>query len=240
MIEFEVCATTLAAVHAAKIGGANRVELCTALDLGGVTPSPGIIQAAVATGFPIHVLLRPREGDFCYSPDEIDALLADMEFCRNSGAAGVVIGCLTPNQNLDLPALKRISSAAKGLHLTFHRAFDCLSDPFPAIHMLAELGFGRILTSGQAPSVVAGMTRLSEFIRVAGNTIDIMPGGGVTPENVKVLLETTRAKHVHFSAKKQAGITTSPTLPGLESKYWTTDPQSVQAVVHAALMGNRT
>lgn len=182
-MKVEVCVTSIASARIAEAAGADRLELCAELAVGGVTPSPGLLQGVrEAVQIPVHVLIRPRSGDFVYSPETFAQMLGDIEYCRKLGYEGVATGCLLEDGNLDKERMRMLAEAARGCHLTFHRAFDRIGDWESALAELAGLGVHTILTSGQAPTALEGLNLLE---RLAGKTpCGIMPGGGIRPENV--------------------------------------------------------
>jgi copper homeostasis protein len=197
----EVCANSMASALAAQQGGANRVELCSDLLEGGITPSIGIIQAAREfLQIHIHVLIRPRGGDFCYSRDEFDVMRRDIEAARRLGVDGVVFGVLDEGGQVDLPRMRELISCARPLSVTFHRAFDMTVDLPRALEDLIQLGVERVLTSGGEKNVEEGLPRLSSLVKQAGGRISIMPGGGIHEQNIQRVLETSRAREVHFGA----------------------------------------
>ncbi len=197
----EVCAGDIDSVVAAKLGGADRVELCSALACGGITPSIGLIRAAKAVdGIGVNVLIRPREGDFVYTPREADIILADIEAARNAGADGVVIGALTPDGDVDMPLTRRMIEAAGDMSITFHRAFDLCRNPLEALEAIAELGCHRLLTSGQAQTAVEGENLLRSLVAMRSGVI-IMAGGGVNPDNAADLVRNTGVSEIHASAR---------------------------------------
>ena len=174
----EVCAGDIESVYAASAGGAARVELCSALGEGGVTPSVGFIRQALRVpGLKVHVLIRPRGGDFLYTAEEVDAMVEDIRVCREAGADGVVIGALTPTGDIDIPACRRMIDAAEGMSVTFHRAFDLCRNPDEALNAIIELGCDRILTSGQAASAHEGIGMLRQLSERAGSGVIILAGG---------------------------------------------------------------
>ncbi|MCA9957355.1 MAG: copper homeostasis protein CutC, partial [Anaerolineales bacterium] len=165
--------------------GAARVELCASLIEGGITPSRGMIrQARAISGIKLHVIIRPRGGDFLFSPEEFAVMAADIETARAEGADGVVIGQLTADGLIDVPRTRELMSIARPMAVTFHRAFDMTPDPFAALETLIGLGVERVLTSGQEASVLEGLPLITELVRRAGDRIIVMPGGGITPRNV--------------------------------------------------------
>ena len=202
----EVCAGDLESVRAAAEGGAARVELCSALGEGGVTPSIGFLrQALLVPGLRVHVLIRPRGGDFLYTPEEVNAMVADIEACRESGAHGVVIGALTPDGDIDLPSCRRMIEAAGEMSVTFHRAFDLCRNPEEALDTIIELGCDRLLTSGQAATALEGTPLLRRLHDRAAGRLIILAGGGVTPDNAADILIGSGTNEVHASAR--AGVT---------------------------------
>lgn len=198
----EVCAGDIDSVYAAAEGGASRVELCSALGEGGVTPSAGFIrEARKVKGLGLNVLIRPRGGDFVYTPQEVDCMVADIEQCRREGADAVVIGALTPEGDIDMDACRRMVDAAKGMSVTFHRAFDMCRDARKGLEDIIALGCDRILTSGQAPSAAQGVEMLAELHRLAAGRIVIMAGAGVNASNAGKILREGLADELHASAR---------------------------------------
>src|SRR5690349_7422881 len=148
---YEVCAVNIQSALIAEQAGANRIELCSGIDVGGLTPSPGVILSAVRDlQIPVNVLIRPREGDFCYSDQELRVMLDDIRFCRDAGAKGVVVGALTADGRLDLPKLEAMTREAGAIEMVCHRAFDFCVNPEEALEQLITLGFHRVLSSGQS------------------------------------------------------------------------------------------
>lgn len=214
----EVCCADLTSLRAAINGGADRVELCQALQLDGLTPSTGMIETALESGIRVHVLIRPREGGFVYSGLEVECMLRDIRHARMIGAHGVVIGALTPSGDVDETACQRLVSEARGMSITFHRAFDVCRNPMEALHTIHSLGCDRILTSGQARSVMEGIPLLRELVKEAetlsqesGRHISIMPGCGVTADNAAHILSATGACEIHGSLRK-GGHTDAETI----------------------------
>lgn len=201
----EVCAGDIDSVYAAARGGADRVELCCALGEGGLTPSIGMIEEALKVkGVKVNVLIRPRSGDFVYSDAEMRVMIRDIEMCRKLGVNGVVFGALTPEGEIDIEACQRMAEAAGDLHKTFHRAFDMCCNPRKATEDIIELGCDRILTSGQAGSATEGAGLIGVLQRDFPDIIFIA-AGGVTPENVRNIIEKTGVNEVHASAKTTVG-----------------------------------
>ena len=200
MKTLEICTANLASVEAAAKGGADRIELCSALSADGLTPSAGMIATAREI-FPneMNVLIRPREGNFVYSPYEVECMARDIEVCRDLGADGVVIGVLTSNGDVDTKAMRRLISAAKGMSVTFHRAFDVCRNPLQALDEIISLGCNRLLTSGQAPTALKGASLIADLHERADGRILIMAGAGVTADNIAEVLRLSHADDVHGS-----------------------------------------
>ncbi len=198
----EVCAGDIDSVIAAAAGGASRVELCSALGEGGVTPSIGFIRSALKVpGIRVHVLIRPRGGDFLYTPEEVDCMVDDIVAAREAGAQGVVIGALTPEGDIDVDACRKMVAAAAGISVTFHRAFDLCRDPRKALEDIIALGCDRILTSGQAQTALEGKQNLAELVRQANGRIIILAGAGVSQHNAAEILSASGTNEIHASAR---------------------------------------
>ncbi len=202
----EVCIESAADARAAAAAGADRVELCGELSVGGVTPPLEALRQARATaGLPVAAMLRPRGGDFVYGKAEIVEMERSAPALRQAGAEAVVFGALRPDGRLDLPALERLVAASQGMELVFHRAFDELVDRAEALEELIRLGFRRVLSSGGEPEVVAGIPELRRLVGLAGDRIQIMPGGGVRAGNLARVVAETGACQIHFSGKRAYG-----------------------------------
>lgn len=184
----EICIDDLAGLDAAVEGGADRVELCSALALGGLTPSLGLMELAATFDIPCNAMIRPRAGDFVYSDEEIDIMLSDIAAARQAGLAGVVLGASLPDGRLDRMVLQTLAKAADGLDLTLHRAFDLVPDIAEAVEIAVKLGFSRILTSGGAKTAFEGMDGLKQAVAAADGRISIMPGSGVSAANATEFL----------------------------------------------------
>lgn len=202
----EVCAGSPESVNAAYEGGAERIELCSALGEGGVTPSAGVVSYAKKfEGLKVHCLIRPRGGDFLYTAADVAAMIEDVRMMRSLGADGVVIGALLPDGGVDVELCRRLVAEAGGMNVTFHRAFDMCRDPFEALETVISLGCSRILTSGLAPSALQGAEMLSSLVEKAAGRIIIMPGGGVSRDNAREIIERTGATEIHASASSLVG-----------------------------------
>ena len=198
----EVCCADLLSVRAAKEGGAHRIELCQALYVDGLTPSEAMIESAIGIGIPVQVLIRPREGNFVYNEDEVYSMVNDIRIAKQLGANGVVIGALNSNSDIDVETVRRLVDEAKGLSITFHRAFDVCLHPEKALETIISLGCHRLLTSGQAPTAEQGIPLLRKLVRQADGRISIMPGAGVNPQNALRILRETGAQEIHGSLRK--------------------------------------
>ncbi len=234
MYTLEVCAATLSSALAAQAAGAHRIELCTGLEVGGLTPSLGLLQAVRAClSIPVYVLIRPREGHFHYTDGELSVMLRDIALCHEAGADGVVVGALDAQGRLCEKQLRAMAEAAEGMGLTCHRAFDLVPNAAEALELLIALGFERVLTSGQAPTAYEGRAALRSLVAQAAKRIDIMPGGGISAENVRAIAEETGATAFHLSAKRRAAAPYSAavTLPGLEPFVWESDPLRLRQVL---------
>ena len=196
----EVCCESLSDVVAAEAGGADRIELCSALDLGGLTPSLGLLLAArAATQLPIWVMIRPRGGDFVYAADEVAVMARDLELCRGTNPAGFVFGALHADGTIDRPACRTLLDLCGPVPAVFHRAFDrtpVLSDALAAV---TELGFRRVLTSGREDTAAAGAAAIKRVRARAEGRVEVLPCGQVRAENIEHLLAATGCDQVHGS-----------------------------------------
>ena len=203
MALLEVCCGGLESVDAAVAGGARRIELCSALEVDGLTPPVDWLKA-VKDRYPsltVHVLVRPRAGNFVYAPDEVETMAVQAGQALEAGADGIVVGALTPSRDVDEAAMERLL-ASVDKPVTFHRAFDACRRPFEALEKIIGLGCSRILTSGQGPTVTEGADMLRELRKRAGERIIILPGGGVTPANAARTLRLTGCTEIHASASE--------------------------------------
>lgn len=202
MRKIEVCCTSLDEAREAAAGGAIRIELCSAITCGGVTPSHGTIQSVLAAklGLDVNVLIRARDGGFCYSAAEVETMCRDIEFCRQAGVNGVVIGALTPAGDIDMDACSKMIAAAGDLSITFHRAFDICNAPYVALEQIIDLGCHRLLTSGQQVSAECGADFIADLIARANARIIIMPGAGINPNNIAKIHSITGAAEFHSTA----------------------------------------
>jgi copper homeostasis protein len=199
----EIAANSLDSAMAAQAAGADRIELCAALEIGGLTPSHA--QIAITrerVRIPLYVLIRPRAGDFVYSDAECETMLRDIETCASLGCDGVVLGVLDAESGVDMARCRALIAAAKGMGVTFHRAIDVSRDPMQALEDIIALGCERVLSSGAQPSAMAGASLLREMVLRAGNRTVVMPGAGIDAGNLASLRAATGAREFHGSAKR--------------------------------------
>src|SRR3712207_6664237 len=204
--EIEVCANSVESCQQAQLAGADRVELCAGIPEGGTTPSYGEISVAreLLTHTRLHVIIRPRGGDFLYSPIEVRTMLKDIEAAHRLKADGVAFGCLTADGEIDLSVMRELMHASKGMSVTFHRAFDVCRNPQKAMEEIIELGCHRILTSGQQPSAEKGIPLLREMQEQAAGRIILLAGCGVNEGNIARIAKETGIQEFHFSARESA------------------------------------
>lgn len=196
----EICSNSYrSAIHAEK-AGANRIELCSELAVGGITPSFGLIKKVTETlKIPVFVLIRPRSGNFTYSDDEFEIMKADILQCKALGCRGIVSGVLNKNNTLDVERTKALIELSKPLAFTFHRAFDWVEDPHEALQELVDLGVDRVLTSGQETTAEKGVELLGKLKEKANNRLTILPGSGINAENA-IMFKNLGFKEIHCSA----------------------------------------
>lgn len=199
----EIACFSLEAVIIAEAAGADRVELCSGPLEGGLTPSFSMISMARSMlKIPIHVMIRPREGDFLYSPRELKSMEYDIEMIKDTGIEGVVLGILRSDGSIDTRNLSNMVEIAEPMNITFHRAFDLTKDPFKALNDIINTGTCRILTSGQRSTALEGKDLIAKLIQSAEGKISIMPGSGVNSFNIADLYKYTEAKEFHASARR--------------------------------------
>lgn len=258
----EVCVDTVAGVRIAAAAGADRVELCSGLELGGLTPSAALIEHAVAatggSGVAVHVLIRPRPGDFRYTIDEIRCMERDITLAVELGAHGVVIGALGVDGSVDLDVTSRLVAVAHAagraatdrrpgrrgqIGVTFHRAFDLTADPFVALAAVRQCGIGRVLTSGQAATAADGVELLASLVAAGAagtGPVAILAGGGIGPADVAALIRTSGVREVHFSGRQRARSTMQFVPDGVRMgeadavDRLVTDAETVRATIAAA------
>ena len=200
----EACVDTVESARAAEAGGAGRLELCDNLYEGGTTPSPGLMAVVrERVGIPIHVLVRPRGGDFIYDEDEVRVMLGDIAFAKEVGVGGVVLGALFANGAVDDRSTRILVEAARPLSVTFHRAFDLVRDPFEALDTLMALGVDRVLTSGGAASAIEGLETLAALAWRSEGRGTIIAAGGITEHTVGRVINEAGVSEVHVRASKR-------------------------------------
>lgn len=199
----EICADSFESARRASENGADRIELCANLILGGTSPSPWLVRQAVERlNTPVNVLIRPRFGDFRYTPEEKEEILSQITDCSVAGASGVVIGALNPDGTLDMEFLAQCMAYAEDLTVTLHRCFDVCRDPFEALEQAVELGIHTILTSGQESGAVKGIPLLTKLQAQAAGRIHLMAGSGVFAANIPQIYAETGIRHFHLSGKR--------------------------------------
>ncbi|WP_172919098.1 copper homeostasis protein CutC [Capnocytophaga canis] len=196
---YEICASSFESARNAQLAGANRIELCSELGVGGVTPSYGLIKKVMdELSIENCVLIRPRSGNFTYTDEEFDVMLRDITFCRELGCKGVVTGVLNTDNTIDKERTQQLIEATGDIDFIYHRAFDCVPNPEEALNLLKTLGVKRILTSGGKKSAVEGLDVLKKLNQQAEGKITIMPGGGINPQTILKIKEAG-FNEVHFS-----------------------------------------
>ncbi len=236
----EICCGSLDDALESQAGGADRVELCSALFLGGLTPSVGtLVEAARRLRIPFMAMVRPRGGGFCYTAAEFATMERDAELAVEAGASGVVMGVLRENGTVDAKRTRALVRRAGGAQAVFHRAFDVTPRPFDALETLVDLGVTRVLTSGQKDSVPEGAALIAELVARARGRIEILPGGGIAPWNVAECVRRTGASQVHLTAWRSATDPSTHARPEVsfggalrpaEDRYDVTDAATVQAI----------
>jgi len=196
----EAAVDSVASAEGAARVGADRLELCSRLDQDGLTPEPDLLRAIPRFSVPCFVMIRPRAGDFRYSAGETRRMVEAIEVAKSTGARGIVTGCLDGGGGIDREQLARLVEAAAGLPITFHRAFDQLTDPFAALDTLAALGVRRVLTSGGATTAYQGRDRLRRLVDAAAREIGVVAGGGITADHAVTLIRETGVAELHLSA----------------------------------------
>ncbi len=200
-MEIEICCGSIQSAYNAKIAGASRIELCQDLIEGGTTPSYATIRQCVEMGLRVFVLVRPRPGNFVYNDPEIENMLEDIRICKTLGVSGIVVGFLNQQGQVDQALTRRFVEASSPLPVTFHRAFDQCKDWRRALEEIIACGCSRILTSGGQPTAMEGKEVLRELVKLANQRITILVGSGVTPHNIRTLIDYTQATEAHGSCK---------------------------------------
>ena len=203
----EAAVETLEEALAAKRAGADRIELCANLGVGGTTPSAGLIASVVQqVNHPVFVMIRPRGGDFVYAADEIDAMIEDIDRARPLGIAGIVTGALRSDGSVDVESMRRLMSPAAGLPVTFHRAFDVVANRTEALEQVIDLGASRVLTSGGAATAVDGAVAIAMLVDQAGERVSIVAGGKIREQNARDVIARTGVREVHARLENEASM----------------------------------
>ncbi len=230
----EICLTDLASAAAAAEGGADRIELCADLASGGVTPSLGLVRSACRGVVPVHVLIRPRAGDFAYSEAELDAMALDVGHAREAGASGVVLGVLRDDATVDLRAVARLVAEARPMAVTFHRAIDLTPDPPGSLDALVALGVDRVLTAGGRGPARRGVGAIRDLVGRAAGRVEIMAGGGIAEADLPGLLDATGASAVHLGS----GVTRpAPAAGPFGARPAAVDAERVRRIVRLVRRG---
>jgi len=217
----EICADSLDCAIAAERANADRIELCSDLSVGGITPSAGMMETARARlGVPIHVLIRPRPGDFVYSACEFEAMQRDIHVAKQLGMNGIAVGILDSASRIDVNRTGQLVELARPMSVTFHRAFDCSRNLEQSLERVVEIGADRILTSGPTPKAVDSLPILARLVCGSAGRIAVMPGGGITVENVEQILSATFAREIHSSV----GASQAATVAQDRQAYKPLDP----------------
>jgi len=243
-IKLEICVDSVASAIAAARGGAHRVELCSSLIEGGVTPSAGMtaaVRKAVSIG--VHVMIRPRGSDFCYSDDEFQVMRRDVIMARQLGVHGVVFGILDLDGKVDTARTEELVQLAAPMAVTFHRAFDVSRDVFASLRDLQEAGVHRVLTSGGRGSAAEGAETLARLVAAAGEKIVVMAGGGIRQNNVASLIERTGVREIHAGLRsavtsamryRNSEVSFGATKSD-EDEYFVAEESDVRSLLHAAV-----
>lgn len=235
----ECCVDSFESAMEAKIGGANRIELCSNLIIGGTTPDVYLLEVIKKQiDLRTHVLIRPRYGDFCYSDYEFEIMKKNIEMFRRAGADGVVLGILSPDGSMDMARMEQVVEIAKGMHITLHRAFDMCKEPMKVLEQAKSLGIHTILTSGQKNSCLEGKELIQELVVASNGQVDILIGGGVNSDILPELLRVTKAKSYHLSGKEiidsRMEYRKENVMMGLpffnEYEIWKTNHRKIRAV----------
>jgi copper homeostasis protein len=247
-MNLEICIDSVESAVAAERGGAQRVELCADLLEGGITPGAGLIASVRShISISLFVMIRPRGGDFCYTDLEFEVMQKEIEYVRNSGADGIVLGILDRDACVDVIRSRQLVQLANPLPVTFHRAIDMTPNLSAALEDVIETGARRVLTSGGAPNVTVGANQIAQLVNQAKGRISIMPGGGVSSENIAEIARATGATEFHSSARvpisspvrfRKQGIAMGD-VPDREYGGYTADEVKVRSLVAALALKTR-
>lgn len=228
-MKLEICANSYQSALNACDAEAHRIELCQELSVGGITPSYGLLKQVTDTlSIPVFVLIRPRSGNFVYSEEEFDIMKHNIQLCKNLGCKGIVSGVLQKDNTIDIEKTKELVELSKPLQFTFHRAFDCVENPFKALEQLIDLDIDRVLTSGQETSAEKGLNLLKQLNEQANGRIIILAGGGINSDNAK-LFKDIGIKEIHASASTK--IDADKSLFSSPLTY--SDPIKIKAILDA-------
>jgi copper homeostasis protein len=238
-VTLEICVPDATSAIEAERGGAHRIELCENLGVGGTTPSAGSIALACRlVRVPVHVLIRPRAGGFCYSELEREIMVEDVLTAKRLGASAVVIGALTSEATVDSRAIERLVAVARPMGVTFHKAFDLVAEPFDALATLIDLGVDRLLTSGRQPTAIQGLPLIEDLARASGDRIRIIAGGGITPRDAKQIVATALITEIHvgsavYTSSNDATPRDSSVPPLMPLTHASVDARRVSKILEA-------
>lgn len=240
-VSVEICVASIDGAIAAQNGGADRIELNSALALGGITPSIGLVRAVVAElDIPVISMLRPRESGFCYSDEEFDVMRRDLDALLDAGVAGIAFGVLREDASIDIERCETLIRQTADREAVFHRAFDVVPDPHAAFVDLKSLGVNRVMTSGQAAKAMDGIDTIKSLVEASDGSTEVLVAGGVRSHNVRELANNTGCKHVHAALLKQetdasmvGDISFSAQRKDGEQFYSTTNEELVREFVEA-------
>lgn len=232
-VVLEVCIDSFASAAAAQAGGADRLEVCSSLAVGGTTPSYGLVEKCAAElDIPIMMMIRPHDGGFVYDDDHIDTMLRDINVAKSIGVQGIVFGALTAQRTLDRDTCRRLMDAADSLEITYHRAFDLVADPLSVLDELDALGFDRVLTSGQQATAFQGVDLIRQLTD-RRTSIHVLAGGDISAANARQLVEMTGVREIHASASIFAYDEQSHGAIAFGSQRRVTCSQKVRAILDA-------
>lgn len=225
-MKLEICANSFESALVAQEAGADRIELCTELNVGGLTPSYGLLEKVLSeVSLPVHILIRPRSGNFTYSDAEIEIMLRDIVLCKKLGAAGIVSGVLRPDFSVDPAQTQKLIKTSDAMEFTFHRAFDWCTDPFKELKTLVDLGVTRLLSSGLEPIAEEGIELLLALQKRAKSSLEIMPGGGINETNAAIF-KAYGFQSIHCSASEKTQTLRHPPKVPMQG----TDPEGTMSL----------
>ena len=231
-MKLEICANSYQSAINAEKAGAHRIELCSELAVGGITPSYGLLKKVMnVIQIPVHVLIRPRSGDFTYTEAEFEIMKEDIKICKELGVSGIVSGVLHKDNTVDYKKTSELIELSKPLCFTFHRAFDCVPNPIETLKKLSDIGVQTILTSGQQQKAENGLLLLEELQKIAGNELTILVGGGINPNNVHSF-KKIGLREVHGSASKVIQTTNNHSYFGKTSQT-VSDLETIKQLLNA-------